>query len=185
MKCNWSKYNKSLINRGNINFWFSKESLKKWRAPRCKKAGRPFKFSDDFIECLIILRYVFHLPLRQLQGFSVSLLQMQKRGIPVPHYSCICKRAKGKGVPNSIKGKKITDVVFDTSGMRIYEAGEWKKEKYGGHRKWRKLHVAIDLATKEIVYSKLTSASTHDLHHIDDLESKERKGAYRRNSGPT
>lgn len=169
MKCNWSKYNKSLINRGNINFWFSKESLKKWRAPRCKKAGRPFKFSDDFIECLIILRYVFHLPLRQLQGFSVSLLQMQKRGIPVPHYSCICKRAKGKGVPNSIKGKKITDVVFDTSGMRIYEAGEWKKEKYGGHRKWRKLHVAIDLATKEIVYSKLTSASTHDLHHIDDV----------------
>ena len=169
MKCNWSKYNKSLINRGNINFWFSKESLKKWRAPRCKKAGRPFKFSDDFIECLIILRYVFHLPLRQLQGFSMSLLQMQKRGILVPHYSCICKRAKGKGVPNSIKGKKITDVVFDTSGMRIYEAGEWKKEKYGGHRKWRKLHVAIDLATKEIVYSKLTSASTHDLHHIDDV----------------
>lgn len=169
MKCNWSQYNKSLINRGNINFWFSKESLKKWKASRSKKAGRPFKFSDDFIECLIILRYVFHLPLRQLQGFVLSLLQMQKREMPVPHYSCICKRTKGKAVPNYIKGKKITDVVFDTSGVRIYEAGEWKKEKYGGHRKWRKLHVAIDLATKEIVYSKLTSASTHDLHHIDDV----------------
>ena len=169
MKCNWSQYNKSLINRGNINFWFSKESLKKWRAPRSKKAGRPFKFSDDFIECLSILRYVFHLPLRQLQGFALSFLQMQNCDIPVPHYSCICKRTKKKTVPSIIKGKKITDVVFDTSGVRVYEAGEWKKERYGGHRKWKKLHVAIDLSTREIVYSKLTTASVHDLHHIDDV----------------
>ena len=46
MKCNWNQYNKSLINRGNINFWFSEESLKKWKASPCKKIGRPFKFSD-------------------------------------------------------------------------------------------------------------------------------------------
>lgn len=124
MKCNWSKYNKSLINRGNINFWFSKESLQKWRASRRKKAGRPFKFSDDFIECLSILRHVFKLPLRQLQGFAQSLLEMQRLNAPIPHYSCICKRTKRKWVPNHVKEKKVTDIVFDASGMRIYEAGE-------------------------------------------------------------
>lgn len=167
MKCNWSDYNKSLINRGSINFWFSPESCKKWKANRTKKAGRPYVFSDEWIEALSILRFVFHLPLRQLQGFAVSLLQMQKLSIPVPHYSCICKR--GKKIPASLKKKKVTDIVFDTSGVRIFEAGEWKKEKYGGHRKWRKLHVAIDLHTKEIVYAKLTSASTHDLDKIDDV----------------
>lgn len=169
IKCNWNQYNRSLINRGDINFWFSKESLKKWKAPRFKKVGRPFKFSDDFIECLVILRYIFHLPLRQLQGFILSLLQIQGKNIPVSHYSCICKRTKRKSAPNYITKKKMTDVVFDTSGVRVYESGEWKKEKYGGHRKWRKLHVGIDLDTKEILYSKLTSASDHDLSKINEV----------------
>ena len=27
---NWSDYNKSLINRGSITFWFSEESIQKW-----------------------------------------------------------------------------------------------------------------------------------------------------------
>lgn len=167
MKCNWSHYNKSLINRGSINFWISPESCKKWKANRTKKAGRPYLFSDDWIEALSIVRFVFHLPLRQLQGFVLSLLQMQKLSIPVPHYSCICKR--GKKTYGSMKKKKVTDIVFDTSGVRIYEAGEWKKEKYGGHRKWRKLHIAMDLKTKEIIYSKLTAASAHDLEKIDEV----------------
>jgi hypothetical protein len=167
MNSTWSKYNKSLINRGSINFWFSKESCKKWKAKNSKKFGRPFIFSDDWIKALLVLRFVFKLPLRQLQGFATSLLDMQKISAIIPHYSCICKRAKN--MANTLPKKKVTDIVFDTSGVRIYESGEWKKEKYGCHRKWRKLHVAIDLKTKEIIYSKLTSASKHDLSQIDEV----------------
>jgi hypothetical protein len=70
--------------------------------------------------------------------------------------------------------------VFDTSGVRVYESGEWKKEKYGGHRKWRNLHIGINLDAKEIVYSKLTPASNHDLSTINEvlkcLNRKKRKG---------
>lgn len=167
MKSTWSEYNKSLINRGSINFWFSEESCKKWKAKKTKKIGRPFIFSDEWIEALLILRFVFHLPLRQLQGFALSLLQMLRLSAQIPHYTCICKR--GKKDPKRMIKKNITDIVFDTSGIRIYESGEWKKEKYGGHRKWRKLHVAIDLKTKEIIYSKLTAASSHDLSQIDEV----------------
>jgi len=26
-----------------------------------------------------------------------------------------------------LKNKKVTDMVFDTTGVRVYESGEWKK----------------------------------------------------------
>jgi IS30 family transposase len=44
-------------------------------------------------------------------------------------------RERGNKTSTLVNKKKVTNIVFDTSGVRIYEAGEWKKEKYGGHRK--------------------------------------------------
>ena len=35
--CSWSQYNKSLINRGSITFWMSKDSIKKWKDKKDKK----------------------------------------------------------------------------------------------------------------------------------------------------
>jgi hypothetical protein len=169
MKCNWSQYNKSLINRGNINFWFSEESLKKWRASHTKKVGRPFKFSDHAIETLLILRFIYHLPLRQLQGFAISLMAMLKIDLEIPHFTCIGKRMQKMHSLTYLKKKKVTDVVFDTTGIRVFESGEWKKERYGNKRKWKKVHVGIDLKTKEIVYSKATDSHAHDLSLMDEL----------------
>ena len=31
--CNWKDYNKSLIQRGSINVWFSEDAAKKWLIP--------------------------------------------------------------------------------------------------------------------------------------------------------
>ena len=55
---NWSKYNKSLINRGSINLWVSDDVDDGWFYKRpsnsdIKKAGRVFVYSDMAIElCL-------------------------------------------------------------------------------------------------------------------------------------
>ena len=46
-KRDWKQYNKQLINRGNINFWVTKKSLKFWKAKKKKKAGRPFTYNDQ------------------------------------------------------------------------------------------------------------------------------------------
>ena len=55
-------------------------------------------------------------------------------------------------------------MVFDTTGVRVYESGEWEKEKYGSRRKWKEIHVRIDLKTKEIVYSKAINSQIHACH---------------------
>ena len=40
---NWSAYNKSLVNRGDITFWFSEEVLANWKhSNKGFKVGRPF-----------------------------------------------------------------------------------------------------------------------------------------------
>ncbi len=179
MKCNWSEYNKALENRGSINFWFSSEAIKKWRAAPSSKAGRPFKFSDDAILPLLILKFVYHLPFRQLVGFSKSLIEMLHLSIEIPHYSCINKRMKKLQIPTYILSKRgVPDIVFDTSGVRIYQSGEWKKEKYGGRRRWKKIHLGINLETKEIIFAKATNEHTHDLRHVKDVldRGNRRKG---------
>ncbi|MBM3193936.1 MAG: IS5 family transposase [Chlamydiae bacterium] len=138
-----------------------------------EKAGRPFKFSDDAILTLLILKFVYHLPFRQLAGFTKSLIAILHLSIQVPHYSCINKRMKKLQIPSHLLSKRgITDIVFDTTGVRIYSAGQWKKEKYGGRRRWKKIHLGINLATKEIIFAKATNEHTHDLAHIEDVLNK-------------
>ncbi|HKQ09269.1 MAG TPA: transposase, partial [Blastocatellia bacterium] len=37
------------------------------------RRGRPLKYADAAIRCCLLLRQVFHLPLRQTQGLASSL----------------------------------------------------------------------------------------------------------------
>ncbi len=73
---NWKDYNKSLINRGSLTFWFDAKSIKRWQANSAKSnRGRPFVYTDRAIECMLTLLAFFHLPLRATQGFVNSLVQ--------------------------------------------------------------------------------------------------------------
>lgn len=181
MKCNWSQYSKALENRGSINFWFSPQAIKKWNASTKRTVGRPFVFSDEAILTLLMLKFIYHLPLRQLVGFARSFIGLLGLDLPVPHFTCIGKRMKKLAFPKYFLRKQtVTDVVFDTTGLHVYSSGEWKKEKYGGKRRWRKIHVGINLRTKEIIFAKATDEHVHDLTHISDVLDRcnRRKGDF-------
>lgn len=34
---NWGDYNKALVKRGSLTFWFSEEAICTWLSPQCKK----------------------------------------------------------------------------------------------------------------------------------------------------
>uniref|UniRef100_UPI00399991D5 transposase n=1 Tax=Shewanella indica TaxID=768528 RepID=UPI00399991D5 len=69
-------------------------------------------------------------------------------------YSCISKRAKTVNVKyrNPSRGA-VAHVVVDATGLKVYGEGEWKMRKHGKEKRrvWRKLHLAIDAATHEII----------------------------------
>lgn len=134
MKCyritNWSKYNKSLIQRGSINFWFSEDAISKWQ--HTNEKGRPQEYSDDAILCSLLVRTVYHLSLRALEGFLSSLVALLGHSINIPSYSQICRRSKVlKKVLKKLSNRRPHDIVFDSTGLKVYGEGEWNVKQHG------------------------------------------------------
>jgi hypothetical protein len=65
--------------------------------------------------------------------------------------------------------KRIDTVVVDATGLRVYGAGEWhvRKHRRGRRRAWRKPHLSVDEATKEIVAADITQSNVHDRSELD------------------
>lgn len=158
---NWSKYNKFLVQRGSIKFWFSEDAIKKWVSiNHTGEKGRPQEYSDDAILCILMIRIVYRLPLRALEGLLCSLTSLLELSISIPSYSQICRRAKSLGK----RLKKLSschphDIVFDSTGLKVYGEGEWKVRQHGKskRRTWKKLHLGMDPDSKEIIVAELTS----------------------------
>jgi hypothetical protein len=56
----------------------------------------------------------------------------------------------------------------------VFGAGEWQREKHGGqgHRTWRKLHLAVNPDTGEILASELTTTEDGDASQVGPLLSQ-------------
>ncbi len=172
-KRSWNQYNKNLINRGSITFWFSEDCIKKWRAKKNKKHfGRPFLFSDDAILVAHTIRYVYNLPLRASEGFLNSIFEILSLSLISPSYTQISRRAKTLSLPSQFRSnKRITDIVFDASGLKIFGEGEWKVRTHGvsKRRSWRKIHLGICPDTQEILLAELTENTGSDIDVMIDL----------------
>ena len=117
---NWSDYNKSLINRGDITLWISPEARKSWYAEEPIQQGAQFKYSDDCIILLHMLKAVFGLAYRQTEGFARSLLVLMGLDLEVPSYSQICRRAKELAVPlEAPKSRRELHLVLDSTGLKV------------------------------------------------------------------
>ena len=162
---NWKDYNRSLVQRGSITVWFSEDAIDKWLAAPTGKRGRPTTYSEDAILTALLIRFVFHLPLRALEFFLASLVSVMGLSLPSPSYSQICRRAQllGRNLKRLTK-RTISDLVIDSTGLKVYGEGEWKVRQHGAskRRTWRKLHLAICPDTNEILFVKLAANKTAD-----------------------
>ena len=82
----WKQYNKALINRGSLTFWIDEEAIAEWKQDKQGKRGRPRRFSDLAITTALMVKRVFSLPLRALQGFLDSVFKLANIPIVCPHY---------------------------------------------------------------------------------------------------
>ena len=61
-------------------------------------------------------------------------------------------------------------LLIDSTGLKLFGKGEWDGEKHGrARRSWRKLHLAVDAETGEIVASVLTSNEAGDAGQVPIL----------------
>lgn len=171
---NWSKYNESLVNRGDITFWFSEDVIDNWGHDNVEaRAGHPFVYSDLAIETLLVIRELFRLPYRQTEGFGRALVKLMNADVAIPDFTSLQKRAAKLSVATKVErtASGPIDVVVDSTGLKVYGEGEWKVKKHGadGRRTWRKLHLAVDPDTHEIVAHTLTKNHVHDADQVEAL----------------
>ncbi len=92
----WSVYNGSLVRGGEVLLDFS--VLKGWdREVKLMSAGRrdrPFTYPYSLIRLLASIRLLFHLPYRQLEGFTKGLSKYVY-GPAVPDYTTLDRRVTG------------------------------------------------------------------------------------------
>lgn len=178
-KRNWPQYNRELVNRGKINFWVKPHVFKEWKAKKQKKNGHPFVYGEALIQAMSYIRFKFHLSLRETEGFFLSLLTLMHSLLNVPCYTQLCRRLKTVSLKQELLEKRgITDIVLDTTGLKVYGAGEWRKKKYGGRRGWKKLHIALDPRTGKLILAEVSKEHDHDTTHLEKAlrRSNGRKG---------
>ncbi|RKE39656.1 DDE family transposase [Paraburkholderia sp. BL23I1N1] len=169
---NWREYNTGLISRGDVTMWIDESVLVPVSEAGPARRGRPRVYSDAVIQMLLGLKQVFHLPLRALQGFALSLHKLAYPGLPVPNYSTLSRRAQTlKVVLPTQRPDAPLHLVIDSTGLKVYGEGEWKVRKHGysKRRTWRKVHLAMDANTGQICAALMTHQDEGDGEVLPDL----------------
>lgn len=62
-------------------------------------------------------------------------------------------------------------ILIDSTGLEVYGAGQWLAEKHGAksRRRWRKLHLALDADTGEIIAQNMTDRNAGDASQVEPL----------------
>ncbi len=72
---------------------------------------------------------------------------------------------------------RITDLVIDSTGLKVFGEGEWKVRKHGAEKRrvWRKLHLAVDPVTHDIVAAEVSLENIHDVEVLPTLLNPQRR----------
>jgi DDE family transposase len=163
---NCKQYNSALVNRGSLTIRFDPQARATWiNSCSTGRRGRRLKYADGAILCCLLVREVFHLPLRQTQGLVRSIAELMQIDLPAPHYSLLSRRARKLKVALAAKpSKKIKHLVFDHTGLKVYGEGEWKVSLHGAdkRRTWRKLHISLDGDSQQIITAVISDNDVVD-----------------------
>src|SRR4051812_63915 len=148
---------------------------------RTSRGGQP-EYSDLAILTALTFKAVFRLAYRQTEGLIGSVIGLLGLDLAVPDHSTLCRRAETLEVPrpkprgDGAGGGAGRDtgpmhLLVDSTGLKLYGAGEWLVEKHGTKRRrsWRKLHLGVDAETGRIVAATLTDRDEDDASQVGPL----------------
>ena len=169
---NWPAYNAALIGRGSLTVWVDEAAIGSWRYTGPTQRGAQYHYTDAAISCVLTLRAVYHLALRAAEGLARSVFELLEVALPVPSYSTLSRRAAALSIAlGALPRSTPLHLVIDSSGFKVYGEGEWKVRQHGWskRRTWRKLHLAVNEATGEIVAAVASEAGVSDDEALPDI----------------
>ncbi len=133
---------------------------------------------DSFILIISYIRVYFHLPYRQTEGIIKATIG---KSIPeykqpaAPSYPQICRRTNkldidinsgDDGIDNDI----VIIIAADSTGIKVTNRGQWMQDKWkAGKKGYLKIHVAVNIKTKEILALEVTDEKVHDSKVVKNL----------------
>lgn len=163
---NWKNINKKYINEGYLylSFNFLKTWNKEIKCQNKNKLGAPFQYPDSLIRFLIGFKAIYGPGVRQLEG----ILHALKKYVPIPSvisFSQINRRKNQLGltlVDSLDQSEEGQIIAIDASGIKLYNSGQWIREKHKKKSPFLKIHVAINIKSKQAVAVRITEDSVGD-----------------------
>lgn len=135
---NGAGYDKALVDRGNLRLWISPDAVASWNAkPGKRQRGGQPKYSNLAIETALTLRLVYHLPLRQTEGFVTSIFDLMGLHLDVPDHTTLSRRSKILKI--KLKAKFYLgpiDLIIDSTGLSVFGEDQWAALGHAQHRRW-------------------------------------------------
>ena len=158
---NWASYDRALVRRGDITIWLSPAAIAAWEPDGARTRGAQRKYSDLAIESALTLRLLFHLPLRQAEGFLSSLFVLMGLALRSPDHTTLSRRGQHLDLTlRHVPKRAGLHLIIDSTGLSIVGEGEngLLRNTGRGTRGWKTLHVGVD-HTGVIVAHALTDAT--------------------------
>jgi hypothetical protein len=150
----WAAQNARLVARGGVTLWVDIDSFVGRTG-----AGQGRPYSEAAVRLCVVVMALYHLPLRQADGFTRMLLRTLGHTEQSPDYSTICRRRVSlKWDPPALR--KGQAIVINATGVTVRDTGPWLREKHGDNRRARfvKLHAATYCGTGEFLAVEVTPA---------------------------
>ena len=79
--------------------WLAPDAIATWEAVGVGTRGGQRQYSDLAIETALTLRLIFHLPLRQTEGFLTSIFRMLGLDLSAPDHTTLSRRGQHLDLP--------------------------------------------------------------------------------------
>ena len=130
---NWPAYDRALVQRGDVTLWLTPVAIATWEAVGVGKRGGQLQYSEVALETALTLRLIFHLPLRQTEGFLRSIFGMLCLDLSAPDHTTLSRRGQHLDLaPRRLPAGAGIHLLVDSTGLSTVGEGEWAAAKHGG-----------------------------------------------------
>lgn len=110
--------------------------------------------TDIAIQTNPMLPTAFKPPLRQTEGLVASAIALMYQTISASDHTTVSRRAKTlPAIQSAQVPHGPSHVLIGSIGVQVYGVSQWLEAKHGtkSRRKWRNLHLVVDVASGMIV----------------------------------
>ena len=108
------------------------------------------------------------MPYRQTEGLIKATIGKKLPTDKTPSYSQICRRTNKLDIDINYRINDNNDddsivIAIDSTGIKVTNRGQWMQDKWNiGKRGYLKIHVAVDIKTKELLALEVTDEKVYD-----------------------